>query len=135
VIADAKEVARLIGGLGYRTSADQMGGRLDAILRDDDYDTLVACQGHVIVGVIGTRIGPLYEDDGQYGQIMVLAVAPDQQRRGVGRMLIHAAESNLVARGARVLVVASGNHRTDAHAFYEMCGYAFTGRRHKKVIA
>jgi hypothetical protein len=34
-------------------------------------------------------------------------------------MLMRAAESALVDAGARVLVVTAGNHRADAHAFYE----------------
>ena len=63
---------------------------------------------------------------------MALAVAPDYQRRGVGRLLVEVAESRLAQRGARVLVVSSGNQRADAHAFYESLGYRFTGRRYKK---
>jgi ribosomal protein S18 acetylase RimI-like enzyme len=132
---DAEAIARLVGELGYQTSASQMRQRLEVILRNDDYETLVACSDSRIVGFIGTRIGPLYEYDEQYGQIMALAVAPDQQRCGVGRMLIAAAESSLVERGTRVFVVTSGNHRADAHAFYENCGYTFTGRRYKKRLS
>jgi ribosomal protein S18 acetylase RimI-like enzyme len=109
-----------------------MQQRLEAIVCDHDYDTLVACDDGDIVGFVGTRIGRLYEGDERYGQIMALAVAADHQRRGIGRMLIQAAESGLVERGARVLVVTSGNQRADAHAFYENCGYTFTGRRYKK---
>ena len=133
-VTDAEGIARLISELGYRTTAEQMRKRLDAILRSDDYETLVADDDGRIVGIVGTRIGPLYEDDDSYGQIMALAVATEQQRRGIGQRLIEAAESRLVGRGARVLVVNSGNHRVDAHAFYERQGYAFTGRRYRKVL-
>jgi ribosomal protein S18 acetylase RimI-like enzyme len=112
-----------------------MRQRLAAIVRDQDYETLVARDNGVVVGFVGTRVGHLYEDDEQYGQIMVLAVAVQRQRRGIGRMLMRAAESSLVDRGARVLVVTSGNQRADAHAFYESCGYTFTGRRYKKSVA
>ena len=49
-------------------------------------------------------------------------------------MLMLAAESKLVECGARELVVTSGNHRAAAHAFYESCGYTFTGRRYKKSL-
>jgi len=63
---------------------------------------------------------------------MALAAGPDYQRRGVGRTLVQLAEASLLQRGARVLVVSSGNHRDDAHAFYERLGYRFTGRRYKK---
>lgn len=131
-IGDSEGISRLVSDLGYQTTAEQMRKRLDAILRDEDYETMVADDDGRIVGIVGTRIGPLYEDDDRYGQIMALAVAREQQRRGIGRMLIEAAESSLVARGARVLVVNSGHHRLDAHAFYEGLGYSFTGRRYKK---
>ena len=49
-------------------------------------------------------------------------------------MLMQAAEATLIARGVCVLVVTSGNHRSDAHAFYEKNGFAFTGGRYKKSV-
>jgi ribosomal protein S18 acetylase RimI-like enzyme len=134
-VADSEAVASLVGELGYPTSAGQMQRRLDAILHDDGYHTMVAYEDRRVVGFVGARVGPHYEADGHYGQIMALAVAPTYRRRGVGRMLMRAAESALVDAGARVLVVTSGNHRADAHAFYESCGYSFTGRRYKKSLA
>ena len=134
-IADSDGIGRLVSELGYPTSSSQMHVRLEPILRDQEYHTLVACEGDRIVGFIGTRVGPLYESDDPYGQIMALAVTRDRQRGGVGRVLLQAAETILIQRGARVLVVTSGNHRTDAHAFYEKNGYAFTGRRYKKSLA
>jgi ribosomal protein S18 acetylase RimI-like enzyme len=133
-IADAEQVARLVSALGYATSSTQMCKRLESILPDEDYATLVAADRERIVGFIGTRVGPLYESDGHYGQIMALAVATEYQRRGIGRTLMHAAESMLMARGVCMLVVTSGNQRSDAHAFYEKTGYSFTGRRYKKRV-
>jgi len=108
--------------------------RLESILCDDDYVTLVACDGEHVVGFVGTRVGPLYESDGCYGQIMALAVAGDRQRHGIGRLLMQEAESLLLGRDVSVLVVTSGNQRTDAHAFYEKNGYTWTGRRYKKTV-
>lgn len=134
-LADSEQIARLISELGYRTVASQMRQRLQAILRDQDYETLVASADGKIAGFIGTRVGSLYESDEDYGQIMAVAVATNQRRRGVGRMLMKAAEARLFERGARVLVVTSGNHRADAHAFYENLGYTFTGRRYKKSLS
>ena len=133
-VEDSESIARLVSDLGYQTSAVQMRRRLDAIVRNGDYDTFLACNNGEILGFIGTRIGPLYEGDEPYGQIMALAVTRDHQRHGIGRVLIETAESNLVERGARVLVVTSGNQRAHAHAFYEKCGYRFTGRRYKKAV-
>jgi ribosomal protein S18 acetylase RimI-like enzyme len=134
-IADSDRIAQLVSDLGYPTSSSQMSMRLESVLRDRDYHTLVACDGDRIVGFIGTRIGPQYESDHLYGQIMALAVGRDRQRSGVGRTLVQAAESILTRDGARVFVVTSGNHRSDAHAFYEKNGYTFTGRRYTKPVA
>jgi ribosomal protein S18 acetylase RimI-like enzyme len=133
-IADAERLARLVTLLGYPVSPDQMRPRLQAVLADPDYATLVACDHEEVVGFIGTRVGPLYESDGLYGQIMALAIANDRQRRGTGRALIQAAEGLLAARGVRVVLVTSGHQRADAHAFYEKNGYTFTGRRYTKVL-
>jgi ribosomal protein S18 acetylase RimI-like enzyme len=132
--ADAVPVAALVSALGYPTSSAQMHKRLESIMFDEDYATLVAFEGEHLVGFIGTRVGPLYECDGGYGQIMALAVAADHQGRGVGRMLMQAAESMLIARDVSVLVVTSGNQRADAHAFYEKNGYTWSGRRYKKTV-
>ena len=132
--ADSERIARLVSSLGYPTSSAQMRRRLESILSDADYATLVASEGEEIVGFIGTRIGPLYESDGCYGQIMALDVSAQYQRRGIGRQLLQVAESEMIARGACVLVVHSGNHRVAAHAFYESTGYGFTARRYKKAI-
>ena len=132
--ADSAGVAPLVSALGYPTLTAQMHRRLESILSDDDYVTLVACDGEDIVGFVGARVGSLYESDGCYGQIMALAVASDHQRHGVGRMLVQAVESVLMERGVSVLVVTSGNQRTDTHAFYENNGYRWTGRRYTKMV-
>lgn len=134
-IADAGRIASLITELGYPTSREQMTGRLAAILVDDCYRTLVACDGATIAGVVGTRVGPMYEMDEPYGQIMVLVIAAEYRRHGIGGRLVQAAETFVAARGARVAVVTSAHRRADAHAFYETHGYTFDGRRYKKALA
>ena len=133
-LADAEPIARLMSELGYPTSPQQMAVRLTSILADRTYRTLVACADERIVGVIGTRIGPMYEIDGAYGQIMALVVAETHRRDGVGGRLVQAAESHFAAQGACVAIVTSANCRADAHAFYETHGYAFDGRRYKKPL-
>jgi ribosomal protein S18 acetylase RimI-like enzyme len=132
---DSADIARLVTALGYPSSPAQMQKRLETIVCDDDYASLVACDGEEIAGFIGTRVGPLYEDDGCYGQIMALAVAAGRHRQGIGRALLQAAESMLMRRGVSVVIVSSGNQRAAAHGFYENNGYAWTGRRYKKTLA
>jgi GNAT superfamily N-acetyltransferase len=134
-LADADAIARLMTELGYPTSSQQMERRLTAILGDGSYQTFVACHGDAIVGLAGTRIGPMYEIDAPYGQIMALVVASTFRQQGVGALLVRAAEYYFVERGAAVSIVTSANRRADAHAFYERQGYTFDGRRYKKALA
>jgi GNAT superfamily N-acetyltransferase len=134
-LADAQAVARLMTELGYPTSSHQMERRLTSILGDTAYRTFIAGDGDAVVGVVGTRIGPMYEIDGPSGQIMALVVAATHRRLGVGARLVEAAEAHFVARGAAVSIVTSAHRRADAHAFYETHGYTFDGRRYKKPLA
>jgi len=133
VIDDAEALARLVTDLGYPTTAAQMQARLESIVADADYRTLVASDVGVLVGFVGLRIGHSYAHDQLYGQIMAFSVAPGRQRQGVGSLLLQAGEAALVARGAETIVVTTANRRADAHAFYEKHGYAFTGRRYAKA--
>jgi len=133
-LADAEAIACLMTELGYPTSSRQMERRLASILADASYRTFIACDGGAVVGVAGTRIGPMYEIDDPYGQIMALVVASTHRRHGVGARLIQAAESHFAERGAAVSIVTSAHRRDDAHAFYERHGYTFDGRRYKKAL-
>ena len=102
-LADAERIARLVTELGYATAAGQMDARIDAILRDDDYETLVACDDGTVVGFLGLRRGLLYESDDRYAQIMAMVVTESHRQRGVGRQLIRAAEAILTEQGVRIL--------------------------------
>ena len=135
MLTDAEPLARLMTELGYPTSTRQMEHRLTSILGDASYRTFVACDGDAVVGVLGTRVGPMYEIDDPYGQIMAMVVAATHRRRGVGVLLINAAESHFRSHGAAVSIVTSHNRRADAHAFYQTHGYTFDGRRYKKALA
>jgi aminoglycoside 6'-N-acetyltransferase I len=131
-MTDAEALAALVTELGYRTTPDQMRGRLESILSKPEFSTAVALVEDRIAGFIGSMVRPSYEADGLYGQIMALVVASQFRRRGVGRALVDAVESSLARRGIDILVVNTSNHRADAHAFYEGLGYTFTGRRYRK---
>ena len=133
-LADLEPLARLMTELGYPTSSRQMERRLTSVLGDASYRTFVACDGDAVVGVLGTRVGPMYEIDDPYGQIMAMVVSETHRRQGVGVRLVEAAESHFIERGAAVSIVTSANRRADAHAFYEKYGYAFDGRRYKKPL-
>jgi GNAT superfamily N-acetyltransferase len=65
---------------------------------------------------------------------MALSVVERFRRRGVGRALLLRVERWCADVGLRDIRVHSGEQRTDAHAFYEACGFEHTGRRFKKSL-
>jgi len=132
---DAIAVAALVTDLGYPTSAADMTERLAMIARDARYATFVADRAGTVVGVAGVRLGPLYERNGLYGQLMVIGVRSEVQGQGIGHALIAEAERWAREGGAVEMVVHSGEHRGDAHAFYERHGYRNTGRRFIKFFS
>ena len=65
-------------------------------------------------------------------QLTLLVVDEQHRTRGVGRMLVEAAEQWALSRGARRIVVTTALQRAEAHAFYERLQYKHTGRRYGK---
>ena len=134
-LSDIPAIVSLMADLGYPTSAETMKERLAPIFRDPEHGTFVALRCQTVVGIVGTRVGRRYEEDGRYGQVMIVVVRAHDRRRGVGSALMKHAEESLRQQGANAVVVNTGSHRTDAHAFYERMGYSFTGRRYAKTVA
>jgi len=53
-----------------------------------------------------------------------LFVVEAYQRRGIGRLLVSAAESHAQARGAETLFLLTGTDNDRAQAFYRAVGYS-----------
>lgn len=61
--------------------------------------------------------------DGHRGWLNYLAVAPDWQRRGIGRMVMAEAERRLLALGCPKLNLQVRGTNTQVVAFYQALGY------------
>lgn len=61
--------------------------------------------------------------DGHRGWVYYLAVKPEHRRRGLGRRMMHEAESWLRARGAVKLNLMVRNGNAEALGFYQQLGY------------
>ena len=84
-------------------------------------DVWLAVEKEELVGFLGLRLHP--ED--RMGEIHILAVAPEHQRQGIGRMLTDFAEAQFRARGMRMVMVetvADSGH-APARRTYESSGY------------
>ncbi len=133
---DAARLARLMDLLGYSTTVNEMEQRLDRILDNPRYRTLVAVDDGALVGMIGMEMGFSYEMCGVYLRILALVVDERARGRGTGRTLMAAAEQWAVSQGARRVRVSSGNRpeRADAHAFYRRAGYEAKGTSFHKEL-
>ena len=88
---------------------------------------MVGCLSFAMMRVIH-RLAPV-------GRISMLVVARTCRARGMGRMLVEAAEAELARRGCGVIEVTSNEELVQAHAFYQRLGYRRTSFRFAKDLA
>lgn len=132
---DAPQVANLVTALGYPTNAGDMRERLEGLLADPVYVTLVAENGGEVAGVAGACTARFYEKNGMYARLVALVVSEDSHGRGVGASLVRAVERWANGKGAVEIFLNSGVQREGARRFYEKLGYRVTGVRFSKELA
>lgn len=82
----------------------------------------VAAHGGTVVGAVKAGY------DGVRGWIYSLAVLPEQRRNGIGRILLHAAESTLIDLGCPKLNLQVRSDNAEVIQFYKRCGYQIEER-------
>lgn len=87
-----------------------------------------AVVGHA-ADVAGTLVGYCFGDTGS-GEIVVLALLPAHEGRGLGRELLRRTMNDLRARGHRRLFLGcSDDPAARSHGFYRRLGWRSTGTR------
>lgn len=90
---------------------------------DSRYCTFVADMDGNVVG-FATIVETLAIDQPNgYIKVNGLAVLPEFQHRGIGKMLMERVEKMADERNISLIGLASGFQRTGAHEFYERLGY------------
>jgi GNAT superfamily N-acetyltransferase len=133
VETDASQVSVLLAELGYPSTALQVTERFQRLAREGASIFVSEIDGRV-AGLAVMDVGSLVEDDDLYCGLIALVVGSQWRRRGAGRMLVQAVETEAARRRCGSIVLNSGDHRRDAHAFYKRLGYASTGRRFIKRL-
>jgi len=126
---DALAITELLAALGYPSSVVQIERRVAACSAAADTVAFVAESAERIVGLLSFHCIPLFHAEGALGRITSLVVAPEYRQRGLGRLLVAAAEAFAWSHGCTRVEVTSGDHRADAHAFYEHLGFKLDCRR------
>jgi ribosomal protein S18 acetylase RimI-like enzyme len=93
-----------------------------AYLDDESDQVQVATYGDRVIGFIGIRLHP----QDHMGEIYVLAVDPDEQRKGVANALMDAAIATLRVAGAKMVMVETGDDPGHSASRAAYKGYGFT---------
>jgi len=132
--ADAAVIAELLDQLGYPTTAAEVPERLRRIRSEGRGEVFVSVVAGEVGGLISVQVGPGLTRSEDAAYVSTLVVAEEIRGKGVGRELLEVAEDYARKHGCPRIVVATANHRSGAHAFYERLGWEWTGRRYAKVL-
>lgn len=133
-IGDADDVARLLTELGYPCDAHDAAERIVATISDARQVLLLArCDGRAC-GLMALDFMYYLPLGATTSRITALVIAPEAQRRGLGRQLLREAERRARVASAARLELASAPHRHDAHAFYRACGFGEGALRFVKLL-
>lgn len=130
---DAQALVLLMKLLGHETDSKTVRKRI-AALAGDKLPQIVATLDKQVVGLIGIHAMTAIHRDKPVGRITILVVAEEARGRGIGRMLIDAAEERLTKLGCGMVEVTSNDRLTRAHAFYRHLGYERTSMRFMKKL-
>lgn len=122
-VADAAEMARLSGVLGYTATPADFKPRLSAALGDERQRVMVSPLGGSGLAGWVHAVRQIILESGPRTEILGLVVDPRARRRGVGAALVRAVESWASETEFHRLVVRSNVVRDEAHRFYPALGY------------
>ena len=120
---DGFGLSELLGTLGYPCPPEEASQRVIDLHAENDQSLFVADERGALVGMVCCDLAYYLPLGATTCRITALAVAPQAQRRGVGRLLLRQAEALARNAGAVRIELTSAPHREEAHAFYRACNY------------
>jgi GNAT superfamily N-acetyltransferase len=133
-LADAGQLGRLFDQLGHPQTEDALRGRVESLLHDPRAGLLVADNGGALVGAATYFLVPVAHDDRPWCRITTLIVDDAHRRRGIGQMLVEAAEDAAGEASCSRIEATSALHRAGAHRLYERLGYGRTSTHFLKRL-
>ena len=127
-LADAKDIRDISEfSLGYNATEAVTERQIAKLLADKQHFIRVYEDEttHSVIGFIHAEAYELLFKAPGFN-ILALAVGSEHQHKGIGKQLMQAVEAEAVVRNYRFIRLNSGEQRTEAHAFYEHCGYSCT---------
>ncbi|MFL6761884.1 MAG: GNAT family N-acetyltransferase [Sphingomicrobium sp.] len=131
--SDAARLAELIGTLEHDIDEKTVGKNLVRLKKAGELP-LVATLDKQVVGFCGVHRMVAIHRPTPVGRIPILVIAAEARRRGIGRMLVEAAEKWCREAGCQMIEVTSNDRLTAAHAFYRHMGYERSSIRFFKKL-
>jgi GNAT superfamily N-acetyltransferase len=123
-LIDADDVATLLCELGYPCDIEDAARRIRAILDNDRQALVVARVDGAVAGLVALDFMYYLPLDTVTCRITALVVSASARGQGLGRQLLREAERRARAGGAARIELTSGSQRSEAHAFYQACGFS-----------
>jgi len=131
---DVGELARLLVQLEHPMSAESIAATWDAWRAAGNVALVAERADGTLAGVATLHHMLVLHRPHPVGRITALVVDAAERGRGIGRVLVAAAEAELTRAGCGLLEITSNARRVDAHAFYERLGYERTSVRLAKML-
>lgn len=110
--------------LGDTRVTDESFAHVCEMMKNDSrYRTFVAETNGNVVGLVTIVEALVFNLPTGYIKVNGLAVLPEFQHFGIGKMLMERVEELARERNIPLIGVTSGFQRTEAHGFYEHLGY------------
>ena len=127
---DVPAIADLSMQLGYPTTSEQAALRLAEILEKPDHAVFIAeTVDHMVVGWVHVIRTVLLEID-PFAEIGGLVVYSSYRSRGIGKILLEAAEAWARHNNLFNIWVRSNVIRSQAHHFYKDSGFVIIKSQH-----
>lgn len=119
---DADRIAGLLTDEGYPAGASDIAERLERFVADRGTVIVADLDGEVL-GFIAVARLPRFEHGDWIARIVALVVEAGVRERGLGHLLMEAAETWAAERDCAFIEVTAGHHRPEARHLYESLGY------------
>jgi GNAT superfamily N-acetyltransferase len=120
--ADAERIASLLTDEGYPAGASDILARLERFAADRGAVVVADVDGEVLGFVAVARL-PRFEHGDWIARIVALVVEAGVRERGLGHLLMEAAETWAAEHDCAFVEVTAGHHRPEARRLYESLGY------------
>jgi GNAT superfamily N-acetyltransferase len=127
---DLESIVALLDELGHPAGPVEVARRLGALRELDPTGFLVVADASGrAVGLVSAHLTPMLHREQPVGRVTTLVVAAAERGKGVGGLLLAAAEGWCREHGAVRIELTSADRREDSHGFYERRGWRKEGLR------